>query len=82
MVVTTLRKAKINRQLIFMTHNPNIPVLGEAELIVVMQAEGAHGQVVSQGTVDERRGEIVSLLEGGEEAFMERQRRYGFGHDV
>ena len=81
-VVTTLRKAKINRQLIFMTHNPNIPVLGEAELIVVMQAEGAHGQIVSQGTVDERRGEIVTLLEGGEEAFMERQRRYGFGHDV
>ena len=32
-------KIKINRQFIFATHNANIPVFGDAELIVTMENE-------------------------------------------
>ena len=39
-VVRSLREAKGGRQLIFVTHNPNIPVLGEAERVGYGVTEG------------------------------------------
>ncbi len=77
-VVNQIQNAKQNRQLVFITHNPNIPVLGEAERVIVLEADGAHGWATAAGTVDEARGHIVSLLEGGEDAFKRRQLKYGY----
>ncbi len=77
-VVKSLHSMKTKRQLIFVTHNPNIPVLGDAERVFVMTSDGASARVASSGTVDERKVEIVTLLEGGEEAFKHRLARYKY----
>jgi len=76
-VVESIRRLKPRRQMIFITHNANIPVLGEAELVVVMNSDGDRGYVEKVGSLDECRREIIDLLEGGEEAFQLRRRRYG-----
>ncbi len=77
-VVANIQTVKATRQLIFVTHNPNIPVLGEAERVVVMESDGEHGKKTREGTVDECKDSIVTLLEGGEEAFRKRGKRYQF----
>lgn len=75
-VVESIRKVKAQRQLIFVTHNPNIPVLGDAERVFVLDSDGVHARKSVEGDVDECRDSIVTLLEGGEEAFRRRQERY------
>ena len=60
-----------------MTHNPNIPVLGDAERVFVLTSDGKQGKVSRAGTVDELKQEIELLLEGGREAFLLRKERYG-----
>jgi len=76
-VVKSIRKVKENRQLIFVTHNPNIPVLGDAEKVFVLKSNGQHGEVISEGNVDKVKVDIETILEGGKDAFEERRRRYG-----
>lgn len=76
-VVNTIRRLKSKRQMIFITHNANIPVLAEADLVVVLNSDGKIGFIEKQGTVDQCRDSIVDLLEGGEEAFELRRKRYG-----
>jgi ABC-type lipoprotein export system ATPase subunit len=76
-VVKSLTGAKGRRQLIFVTHNPNIPVLGDAERVFVLTSDGKHGKLSRAGTVDELKQEIELLLEGGREAFLLRKERYG-----
>ncbi len=76
-VVKSLTGAKGRRQLIFVTHNPNIPVLGDAERVFVLASDGKQGKVSRVGTVDELKQEIELLLEGGPEAFLLRKQRYG-----
>src|SRR4029077_5675482 len=69
-LVEIIRKLKLERQLIFVTHNANIPFLGEAEKIVVMQMETplTAGAPVC-GAIDEVKEHVLNLLEGGKEAF-------------
>lgn len=76
-VVGAIRRLKPRRQMVFITHNANIPVLGGADLVVVMNSDGRRGYVQKTGTVDDCRDEIVDLLEGGAEAFELRRKRYG-----
>jgi len=76
-VVQSVLEVKPKRQLIFVTHNPNIPVLGEAERVLVMESDGASATVSAAGTVDEVRDHVERILEGGREAFMRRMQRYG-----
>lgn len=76
-IVETISRIKQNRQLIFVTHNPNIPVLGDAQRLFVLDSDGSKGRIKGQGTVDECRDHILTLLEGGEEAFQKRGERYG-----
>jgi energy-coupling factor transporter ATP-binding protein EcfA2 len=75
-VVNSIRSLKTRRQMIFITHNANIPVLGEADLVIVMNSDGTIGFVEKSGSVDECRDQIVDLLEGGREAFELRRQRY------
>jgi len=77
-VVKRIRETKHRRQLIFVTHNPNIPVLGDAEKVFVMSSTGTSASKSKEGNVDECKTEIVTLLEGGDEAFRERWRRYKY----
>lgn len=77
-VIKSIRKVKATRQLVFVTHNPNIPVLGDAERVFVLESDGAHAGKATEGDVDECRAAILNLLEGGEQAFKSRQERYGY----
>jgi energy-coupling factor transporter ATP-binding protein EcfA2 len=79
-VVGSLRTVKERRQLVFVTHNPNIPVLGDAERVFVLDSDGARAFVTRSGGVDACHQEILTLLEGGAEAFAQRQLRYGCLH--
>ena len=75
-IVDSIRKMKTRRQLIFTTHNPNIPVLGDAEGVFVLSSDGPSGKLVGAGSVDQCKSHIITLLEGGEDAFRMRGERY------
>jgi energy-coupling factor transporter ATP-binding protein EcfA2 len=85
-VVPRMREEKQRRQFIFSTHNANIPVLGDAELIVGLSATGeaehGHARIAPghMGSIDARpvRELVEEILEGGKEAFERRRRKYGF----
>jgi ABC-type molybdenum transport system ATPase subunit/photorepair protein PhrA len=76
-IVTALRAVKGSRQVIFVTHNPNIPVLGDAERVFVFASDGQHATLRQVGTVDECKDQIERILEGGRDAFLKRKDRYG-----
>jgi len=78
-IVNAVHRMKKRRQMIFITHNANIPVLAEAELVLVMNSDGRVGAIEKRGTVDECREQIIELLEGGREAFELRSKRYAIG---
>lgn len=81
-VVKRLKGAKPERQFVIATHNANIPVLGDAEQIVTLDAEERGGSVTSfvraQGSIDAKkvREAAEHILEGGHEAFALRQAKY------
>ena len=75
-IVMSVNDVEKLRQLIFVTHNPNIPVLGDASNVLVMQSDGVSGGVKTAGDVDKCRDEIINLLEGGADAFRLRTERY------
>lgn len=81
-IVPRMRDEKHRRQLIFATHNANIPVLGDAELIAGFQAQGDSGAVASEhvGALDKPtvKALVEQVLEGGREAFELRRRKYQF----
>ena len=85
-VVPRMREEKRRRQFIFSTHNANIPVLGDAELILGLTAEGEAGGGKARiapehmGSIDSQpvREIVEELLEGGKDAFETRRRKYGF----
>ncbi len=79
-VVGYLHGIKERRQLIVATHNANLVVLGDAELVAPLQAAGGVSQFVDVGSVDRpaTNQRILLLLEGGEVAFRRRALRYGY----
>jgi hypothetical protein len=81
-IVTELREAKTERQFIFATHNANIPVFGDAEWIGVFSADEDHGTLGedAQGSIDVPviRDQAARILEGGKDAFLQRQDKYGY----
>ncbi|MCY3628160.1 MAG: phosphoesterase, partial [Gammaproteobacteria bacterium] len=85
-VVPRIRAEKRLRQFVFSTHNANIPVLGDAELILGLTASGeADGGTTKipgkhRGSIDEQsvRELVEEVLEGGKMAFETRRLKYGF----
>lgn len=85
-VVPTMKTEKRKRQFVFSTHNANIPVLGDAELIIGLstgvQNEAVQGRVQERhmGSIDMRpvREMVEEILEGGKTAFEMRRQKYGF----
>jgi len=78
LVVQQIRSNKLRRQLIVVTHNPNIVVNGDAELIHVLDFN--HQCYVKQtGSLQDQamRREVCQVMEGGEEAFERRYQRLG-----
>ena len=78
-IVEGIRTAKSERQIIVATHNPNIPVLGDAEMVYrvsrqagkdICSIQNSGGLELPQITAE------VQSLEGGAEAFERRRQRY------
>jgi DNA repair ATPase RecN len=85
-VVPTMKDEKRKRQFIFSTHNANIPVLGDAELIIGLstgiQNDAVQGRISDRhmGSIDIQpvREMVEEILEGGKTAFEMRRQKYGF----
>lgn len=79
-IVGNLRKIKEHRQVIIVTHNPNIAVLGDAELIIPLKSTSVHSQIISSGSIDndDTIKLCCNILEGGDSAFKQRRNIYGF----
>lgn len=78
-IVANLRKIKEKRQVIIVTHNPNIAVLGDAELIVPLKSTSIKSIITERGSIDkeETRNLCCDILEGGRQAFVKRKDIYG-----
>ena len=80
-LVEQVRDVKPERQMIFVTHVPNIPVLADSELVLYVEQQIDGGTKTShvryQGALDDR-DIVLSLLEldGRHAAFCKRRDRY------
>jgi DNA repair ATPase RecN len=80
LVVDILRGLKEQRQIIVATHNPNIPVSGDTEQVVVFDSPSKERCCVTeQGSIDDEAiiKNIKTVMEGGDKAFEVRMRKYG-----
>jgi energy-coupling factor transporter ATP-binding protein EcfA2 len=90
LLTTYFKTAKIRRQIILITHNPNLVVNGDSEQIIVATCErrenGLPHITYESGSLEniapEGRGirhQVCRILEGGSDAFLKRERRYSLG---
>ena len=79
LVVRQIRENKLRRQIIVVTHNPNIVVNGDAEMLHALDFRQGQCIVAQSGSLQEKgmREEICRVMEGGREAFDRRYRRLG-----
>ena len=77
LVVEQIRTNKRRRQVIVVTHNPNIVVNGDAEAVISMAHRGGQCVVARVGCLQDKevRTEICSVMEGGRKAFEDRYQR-------
>lgn len=93
-LVPYIRQAKTRRQIILVTHNPNLVVATDAEQVIVATAERPTSQPyprmkyfagslehVGKGADLGVREAVCLLLEGGKQAFRERENRYALSED-
>ncbi|MBU4100851.1 MAG: histidinol-phosphatase, partial [Proteobacteria bacterium] len=76
-VIKAIKSLKGNMQFVFATHNANIPVLGDSEKILSCKYSESKIEV-HNGTIDnyDTQKQIVTIMEGGEEAFNRRKNIY------
>jgi chromosome segregation protein len=74
-----LKDQNQRRQVILTTHDATIPVLGDAELVIPLEARDHHAYIDDQASIDNRsiREFIKTTLQGGKEAFQKRAEKYG-----
>lgn len=83
-IITNLWEAKKKRQIIISSHNANLVVNGDSELVICCDynetSEQTKGHIKYEGSIDKQeiRNEITSIMEGGERAFKLRKEKYGF----
>ena len=77
LIVQTIHENKNRRQLIIVTHNANIVVNGDSELVHVLKYDGGQVQIDQQGGLEESsiRESICTIMEGGRQAFVKRYNR-------
>lgn len=79
-LVPLLREAKDSRQVLLATHNANLPVNGDAELVVALEAQGGRGRIRAEGGLDRKEvtDSVLEIMEGSKEAFRRRHEKYHF----
>lgn len=78
-LVKCIKRAKERRQVIMVTHNPNLAVVCDAEQIVYAACDKAAGRFEYEAGAIERpdiKDRVVQILEGTEPAFKNRQSKY------
>ena len=67
LVVRQMRENKLRRQIIAVTHNPNIVVNGDAEMLHVLDFVAGQCRVVPSGSLQgtQMRDEVCRVMEGG-----------------
>lgn len=78
LVVEQIRANKQRRQLIIVTHNANIVVNGDAEMVYALNFSN-QCYVKEKGSLQDKamREEVCQIMEGGRDAFERRYRRLG-----
>lgn len=82
LVVPKILRAKFIRQMLIVTHNANIPVLGDADYVIQMEnrprlnGDGRKCRASCGCFENEHTTKALIELEGGERAFRFRQNRY------
>lgn len=84
-LVPMLRSSKERRQIVVVTHNANVPVNGDAELIVPLEVRDSRGaqklieNELTVGSLDRHpvQRAVELILEGSSEAFRRRREKYG-----
>ena len=79
-VLPALKRLKGHRQIIVATHNANIVVNGDADQVILLEADANQGWISCAGAIEEPeiRDAIVRTVDGGDEAFRLRRLKYGF----
>jgi chromosome segregation protein len=83
-IVEQVWRAKQKRQLVFTSHNANLVVNGDAELVAWCDyrtaGDQSRGTIAGEGAIDVPtvRDAIKRIMEGGEAAFNLRKEKYGF----
>ncbi len=79
-VVKRLRSEKENRQFIIATHNANITISADSELIIALDADNKKGREIAFGSIDDRKIKeaVGRIIEGGKAVFLLRKEKYGF----
>jgi ABC-type enterochelin transport system ATPase subunit len=77
-VICEIKRLKKDMQFIFATHNANIPVLGDSEMIIACQYLDDKKIQVESGSIDHRtiQEKIIKIMEGGKDAFDRRKNIY------
>jgi energy-coupling factor transporter ATP-binding protein EcfA2 len=77
LIVSQIHENKKRRQIIMVTHNPNIVVNGDAEFVNVLHFHAGQVQVLKAGGLGEQeiRDHVCDIMEGGAAAFDKRYNR-------
>ena len=83
LIVTQLRNIKRRRQIIVVTHNANIVVNGDSELVTALAPYNGETKKDCNGSLQEKkvRETICAIMEGGSKAFEDRYRRIALEGD-
>ncbi len=78
-LINSIKRRKNDGQTIITTHNANLPVLGEAEVVAHLESDGRRGFIKSFGELNEINiiNAISNVMEGGKKAFIYRSNFYG-----
>lgn len=81
-LVPLIRKIKKSRQIILSTHNANLVVNADAEQIIVANLDQNSDKDYLSGAIENPliNQKIKDILEGGEMAFINREKKYGYKH--
>lgn len=79
-LVDFIKHAKKRRQIIMVTHNPNLAVVADAEQIIYVKIDKQNDYMVSidSGSIENQQinNHIVNVLEGAMPAFRKRDKKY------
>ena len=92
-LVPYLRRAKKDRQIILVTHNPNLVVAADADQVIVASAHKKANEphpliTYKSGSLEDSKGKesirefVCRLLEGGRRAFKVRENKYSLGAEI